>query len=343
LLKLFLALLAVSFIGYIDHLSGAELSFAFFYLIPITIFAFSKSSSKWSIGALAFFASLLWFFAEYYGRIYSSIFFPIWNAFVRLAIFLTIGFLILHLRERQRRINEANQELKRLSDEKNKFVGMAAHDIRNPVGAIYSFSDLILMNHKDSAHPDIVEGLSYIKDISQNTLVILRNLLDISQIEAGKVELKMADHDFELFVRNQIVMNQMIANQKSIQITLDSHISGSIASFDEHYLSQVLNNLLSNAIKYSDRSTLITVKLTEKNERIRVEVVDQGRGIPKEEQEKLFNYFQTTSTLPTEGEQSTGLGLAIAKRIVTMHGGEIGVKSEPGVGSTFYFEIHAKT
>ena len=100
----------------------------------------------------------------------------------------------------------------------------------------------------------------------------------------------------------------------------------------------MVDNLLSNAIKYSNKNTEIVVRVSQDNgKQILTEVIDQGQGILAEEQQKLFNYFQTTSSRPTGGEQSTGLGLAIAKKIVVLHGGEIGLKSVPNEGSTFYF------
>ena len=105
-------------------------------------------------------------------------------------------------------------------------------------------------------------------------------------------------------------------------------------------MSEVINNLISNAIKFSIPKSEIVIKVSlTKNDKIKTEVIDKGEGIPKEEQYKLFKYFQKTSTKPTAGESSTGLGLAISKKIVIEHGGEIGVISEIDEGSNFYFEL----
>ena len=111
-------------------------------------------------------------------------------------------------------------------------------------------------------------------------------------------------------------------------------------SFDDKYLGEVVDNLLTNAIKYSNPHSRIFVRVSVTPEdNIRTEIIDEGVGIPVAEQHKLFQYFQKTSTEPTGGEGSTGLGLAIAKKIVSIHEGHIGVKSEPGTGSEFYFEL----
>lgn len=109
--------------------------------------------------------------------------------------------------------------------------------------------------------------------------------------------------------------------------------------FDVNRMGQVVDNLLSNAVKYSPPEKDIYVELSRKQDQIRFEVRDQGPGISHEERDKLFQHFQKLSAKPTGGESSSGLGLAIAQRIVEEHGGNIGVESEPGQGATFYFEL----
>jgi len=138
-------------------------------------------------------------------------------------------------------------------------------------------------------------------------------------------------------------MNQLLAKNKNITIHLNSPTENLTLDFDKHYLSEVIDNLLSNAIKYSNNNGEIDVKiLMPDNKKTITEVIDKGIGISEEEQQKLFNYFQTTSTRPTAGEQSTGLGLAIAKQIIKLHNGEIGVKSIRDQGSNFYFSLPIK-
>jgi signal transduction histidine kinase len=111
-------------------------------------------------------------------------------------------------------------------------------------------------------------------------------------------------------------------------------------NFDNHYFSEAIDNFLSNAIKYSYNNSEIIVKISLPDDKhLLTEVIDKGKGIEEGEQQKLFNYFQKTSTRPTGGEISTGLGLAIAKKIITLHNGEIGVKSVLDQGSNFYFTL----
>jgi signal transduction histidine kinase len=286
------------------------------------------------------FASILWFLADYYTREYSNFFFPIWNAFVRLIMYSAIGLLLLYLKEKDKTLNLVNRNLKALNEEKNKFIGIAAHDLRSPVSGIYSLSDLLIDEYKNNVHPKVLELLNLIRTMSNNTLVVLKNLLDVSKIESGKVELKLKTQDYISFIKKQIFLNQILARHKNITISLQSRTDSIITDFDNHYLSEVIDNLLSNAIKYSYNNSEIIVKISfPENKQILTEVIDKGQGIPEAEQQRLFNYFQKTSTRPTGGETSTGLGLAIAKQIITLHDGEIGVKSVLDQGSNFFFTL----
>jgi signal transduction histidine kinase len=334
------SLLIISVIGFLDSITGPELSFSFFYLIPIAFLAIYHGTKIIYLIIISVFASLLWFLAEYGGREYSHVLFPIWNAFVRLAIFISIGFLIFFLKEKHKKLELINNNLQTLNDEKNRIIGIAAHDLRNPISGIYSFSDLLISDYKDRFDTEILDILNMIRSTSDSTLGILRNLLDVSKIESGKIELKIKRQDYLSFIKGHIAMNQMLANKKGILIKLSSQTEDIFAEFDEYYLSEVIVNLLTNAIKFSNSDTTIEVKISlTGNNQILTRVIDEGKGIPEDEQQKLFNYFQKTSVLPTDGESSTGLGLAIAKQIVIRHNGEIGVKSIPNVGSDFYYLI----
>ncbi|MEZ4803763.1 MAG: HAMP domain-containing sensor histidine kinase [Gelidibacter sp.] len=336
-LAMALTLIAIGIITALDYISGAELSFSIFYLIPISILSISRISNKTMIISIALVAAICWYMVDVNSKTYSSFFFPIWNAFVRLAIFITIGLLVFSFREKQTGLNETNQKLKHLNEEKNRFIGMAAHDIRNPISGIYSFSDLLLNDKETKMNEDELEIVQLMKSLSQNVLDIIKNLLDVAKIESGKIELTTVHQDYIKFVKEQIYLNQLLANQKNIVLHLQSDEMQLFADFDSHYMSEILNNLLSNAIKFSEKKSDIHINVSKKDKQILTEVIDHGKGIPFEEQEKLFNYFQKTSTQPTDGESSTGLGLAIVKKLVTAFNGSIGVKSNRNEGSNFYF------
>lgn len=335
-----LAIVTILLIGYIDFLTGDEFGFSFFYLLPIASLSISPKTSVSAIIFSSTLASIEWFIAEYMTREYTLLFFPIWNAGVRLVFFISIGLLLYYLKANEKKLKSLNSHLKSINNEKNKFIGIAAHDIKGPLGIINAFSEILIEDYKEELNPEITEILNIIKTTSSNSITVVRNLLDVSKIEAGKLVLTYKLQDYISFIANQVHINQILAKNKDIGIKLDSPKDQLIVDFDEHYFSEVIGNLLSNAIKYSNRHTEILVKVSLSNtNQLLTEVIDNGIGISEAEQQNLFNYFQKTSSRPTEGEESTGLGLAISKQIITLHHGQIGVKSSKNQGSTFFFSI----
>src|SRR4030042_2102083 len=137
---LVITLLIITLIGFMDYKTGEQLSFSIFYLIPISLLSLYRGTKAISTLICSFFASIIWFLAEYYTREYSNLFFPIWNAFARLIMYSAIGLLLLYLKEKDKRLNLVNSNLKALNEEKNKFIGIAAHDLRSPISGIYSLS-----------------------------------------------------------------------------------------------------------------------------------------------------------------------------------------------------------
>jgi two-component system sensor histidine kinase/response regulator len=136
-----------------------------------------------------------------------------------------------------------------------------------------------------------------------------------------------------------VATNRLIAARKKILVDLNLGPDLPAVEADPRKIEQVMENLLSNAIKFSPPGTTVTMNLKPMGAQVRIEVRDQGPGIPEAERGKLFQPFQRTSVKPTGGEKSSGLGLAIARRVVEAHGGRIGVESEVGVGSTFFVNL----
>lgn len=204
----------------------------------------------------------------------------------------------------------------------------------------FPFPYLILENYAHKIDPKALQMLNYIKELSNNALDLLKNLLDISKIESGTIALSPKYQDYIAFTTKLMDFNLLIAKKKDISIKLETTENSLFFNFDEHYLSEVINNLLTNAIKFSYQNSNILIRISVINlNTIKTEVIDEGQGIQKEEQANLFNYFQKTSTQPTDGEQTSGLGLAIAKKIIIEHKGSLGLISEPGKGSNFFFEL----
>ncbi len=229
------------------------------------------------------------------------------------------------------------RKLEELNDLKNQFLGMAAHDLRNPIAQIMGASELVLEYSDKFKQEDKERLLNMIHASSNFMLKLVNNLLDISKIESGKLELEKTIQNYVDFVEECLMFNRLSAKQKNISIESDFGDNIINLTFDKTQINQVINNLIGNSIKFSPEGAKIIVKVEKQSNRIITKVIDEGPGIPKEELSKLFKEFQQTSVKPTSGEKGTGLGLAISKKIVEKHGGQIGVESEVRKGSTFYF------
>ena len=236
-------------------------------------------------------------------------------------------------------LRQSNDQLRELNNQKNEFLGMAAHDLRNPIAVIQNSSSVLSRYLSENLSEKQKEFLKKISDTSKFMLELLNSLLDISKIESGKLGLEITKNNYPDFVRKNIEFNRFFATEKGISI--DSALSDDIplVDFDKNKIEQVLNNLISNAIKYSHPNTMIRIEVLREKNFVVTKVIDQGQGIPENELPHVFKPFQKASTKPTAGEKSTGLGLAIVKKIVEGHQGVIGVESEVGKGSTFFFKL----
>jgi signal transduction histidine kinase len=239
----------------------------------------------------------------------------------------------------QRELAKKNTELEHLNDLKNKFRGMAAHDLRNPIGIIFSYSEFLIDETKETLSSEHREFLNIINSSAQFMLNIIDDLLDISRIESGKIELNTEPLPLIILMSKIVSLNRILSHKKHIEISLVENESGLIVIADAPKMEQVFNNLISNAIKFSMQGTTIRVELSAKDNYAIIAVHDQGQGIPEEEMDKLFRPFQKTSVKSTEGEKSTGLGLSIVKRIVEAHKGSIRVESTVGNGTSFYVSL----
>jgi signal transduction histidine kinase len=231
------------------------------------------------------------------------------------------------------------QQLVELNELKNKFLGMAAHDLRNPLSAIKGLLELTLEGSFGTLGVEQREMLTEVSKASDGMLILVNDLLDVSAIESGHVTLHVNPHHIEEIIELCVKSNRMFAAPKSIELTTDLPPKLPLVSVDPDRIKQVINNLVSNAIKYSLPITTVKVTARVAGNELHVAVIDQGQGIPKGELDRLFKDFSRTSVRPTGNERSTGLGLAIARRMVEAHGGSIWVDSSVGTGSTFTFSL----
>lgn len=331
------AMLAI--IGYIDWHTGAEFSLSVFYLIPVAVLSFYKGVTRPQLIINSCIAAAIWYVAEVNaGREYSHFFFPLWEALAVCATFLFISFLIFKLKEEHKKLLESNKQLQQLNEEKNTFLGIAAHDLRSPIGAIHGFSQLLL-NEEEHNCEEMHEIVGIISEAAEKSLHLISSLLDVSRIETGILNISPQTVNYFEFVKRNIASNKLLAQKKSIFINLETESEDIVAQIDPIYFDEVLTNLISNAVKYSHPNTVVTVRIEIADKRILTKVTDRGVGISEQECEKLFQPFQRGSSKPTQGESSTGLGLAIVKKIVLLHQGEVGITSKLKQGTTVFFYL----
>jgi signal transduction histidine kinase len=229
----------------------------------------------------------------------------------------------------------SNQHLTNLNNEKNELMGIAAHDLRNPLTVILCNAEL-MANVKD---PNILNKLS------QNTMAVairmrelITNLLDVNAIEQGKFVVKQENCDIRALIDLSVEQNQMAATKKQIAFRVGIS-EGLWANADRAAVLQILDNLISNALKYSPPNTTVYVHALPEKEGIVVNVRDEGPGISEADQKKLFQKFTRLTARPTGGESSTGLGLAIVKKLAEAMSGSIQCLSTLGSGSTFILRL----
>ncbi len=226
--------------------------------------------------------------------------------------------------------------LKQANEQKNELLGMAAHDIRAPLAIISNAADMLL---KKDLKPDRQSSLlDMIGRSSKDMLALLDDLLDVSAIESGQVEIETEQVDLADLLGTQLEYYQIAAEKKSMGFMSDLPTTAQCA-VDPKRIKQVIDNLLSNAIKYSPLSSEIVVTLKDQSDSWLISVKDQGPGIEKEDVSKLFGTFQKLNSKTTAGEKSSGLGLAICKRLVEAHKGDIGYRDNEAGGSCFYISL----
>ncbi|MBX9950939.1 MAG: PAS domain-containing sensor histidine kinase [Candidatus Obscuribacterales bacterium] len=227
---------------------------------------------------------------------------------------------------------------KQLERIKRDFLAMVSHDIRAPLGNIQLVLSLIEEDGGPVLPKSIKRSLAIAKDNTQRLLALVNNLLDVEKIESGMLTVLPDQCALKSTVTAAVNAVEALSNQSKIKISeaIDSEIK---AYFDEEKIVQVLVNLLSNAIKFSPADSVITIAAQEQGDFVRVNVTDQGRGIPEEKLSTVFERFRQVEKGDEKEKKGAGLGLTICKAIIENHGGIIGVDSQSDKGTTFWFTL----
>lgn len=245
------------------------------------------------------------------------------------------------LSEKNKYLEVISAGLTKLNNEKNDFMQIAAHDLKNPLSTIRGLADFLRRDNEIPPESMKIMFTNIVKS-SERMYAIINNLLNVNAIEEGSFRFEAAPVDVEAVVRDLADQYdyQVSIKQTHLRIDVPGQFSSMIhANLDS--LTQVIDNLLSNAIKYSPAETTVTISLSKHESRLRIAITDEGAGFSENDRNNLFGKFAQLSAQPTGNEVSTGLGLYIAKKLTEAMNGTISCVSELGKGSTFILEFPA--
>jgi PAS domain S-box-containing protein len=245
---------------------------------------------------------------------------------------------ISKLKEAEGEIARQKSQLEQLNATKDKFFSIIGHDLRSPFGNFVGITNLILQNIKEYDKEQLLQYIIKLNRSAQNSYNLLENLLAWAKSQRGTLSYNPLENNLTSIIEENIELLKPFAERKNI--TIDQNFKSDIlALFDEDMVNTVVRNLLFNALKYSNPGGHIVVSIEKCNEKICVKVSDNGVGIAPEDMSKLFDLNAVYTTLGTENERGTGLGLVLCSDFIRHHGGEIGVESQSGKGSTFWFNL----
>ena len=326
-LRLALALIAIGILGWIDYATGPDYGFSLFYLIPIVIIGWSGETADAMLVAVT--ASIAWLVADLFA-FHVPVGATLWNGFTRLAIFLAIGLMMSRLRAERERLQRTNEELE-------SFTYSVSHDLRAPLVHIGSFASKLDKRIAGQADAESRRYVKTISDSASEALKLIDDLLEFSRVGRTDVQQSMVD------------LNQIVASVRSDveQDLKDRRVRWIVHPLpmvrgDASMIRVVMQNLISNAVKYTGRADAPTIEIGARAENGAqvVFVRDNGVGFDPKYSSKLFRVFERLHD--REEFDGTGIGLAIAHRVVTRHSGRIWAEGEVDRGATFYVALPAK-
>ena len=233
---------------------------------------------------------------------------------------------------------EKTRELEIASTHKSEFLANMSHELRTPLNAIIGFTQVLQQKLFGEVNDKQEEYLADIHGSADHLLALINDILDLSKVEAGQVELEKTSFSLREALERGVVMLRERASKDGVQLTFEPDPNVELVTADERRIRQVVFNLLSNAVKFTPQGGSVEVSSAQQNGEVIVSVKDTGPGITPEDRDRIFEEFQQTD-VGAEQSDGTGLGLALSKRLIELHGGRIWVESEPGKGATFTFTL----
>lgn len=249
------------------------------------------------------------------------------------AILFIIGYLVVQSFEK---LAHANQL-------KSEFISIASHQLRSPLTNIRWELDLVLAQLKEGLSKEQIEKLESIKENNKRMIDLVNDLLNVSRIEQGQLNLRPEMISLEKEIQKTIKEYELFAKANNIKLNLEIEQNLPLILIDEQAIKIALDNLIDNAIRYTKGGGQVKIALKKKNGSVRCQIQDQGVGIPKKDRNKIFQKFFRSQNIMKYQTQGTGLGLFIAKAIIKNSKGKIGFRSQEDKGTTFWFELPIKS
>jgi signal transduction histidine kinase len=250
-----------------------------------------------------------------------------------------LGALAANVNRMNEELRRVYQELETVSRHKSQFLANMSHELRTPLNAIIGFSELLQQQLPGELNE---QQLSYVDDVleaGRHQLALINDILDLSKVEAGKMELDLSEVSLRSALESGLTMHAGPASRAGIELSLELDPREITVLADERRLRQVVFNLLSNAAKFTPPGGRIDVSARLVNGEVEVAVSDTGAGVAPRDAELIFEEFRQARENPNSGYEGTGLGLPLSRKLVELHGGRLWAESSPGEGSTFRFTL----
>ncbi|WP_292376521.1 response regulator [Methanosarcina sp. UBA411] len=273
------------------------------------------------------------------GKVWMVTAIPIKNEDGKITGILKTGLDITAHRHSEEKLIQAKLEAEEANNSKSEFLANVSHELRTPLNSIIGFSDILLEKVFGELNEKQFRYVSNISTSGKHLLVLINDILDLSKVEAGKMELHYSEFSIDsVFEEVKAVLSPLI-QVKSLEVTFNIESNFKTLEADRGRLIQILYNLVSNAIKFTPNGGKVSIYCKKSGNRALISVIDTGIGISAEDQVKLFQPFTQLDASTTRQYCGTGLGLALVKKIVDLHQGDVWVESDPGKGSNFTFAL----
>jgi signal transduction histidine kinase len=256
-----------------------------------------------------------------------------------LQTFATQSVLAIQNARLFREIEDKSRQIEAANRHKSEFLANMSHELRTPLNAIIGFSEVLQERMFGELNEKQAEYTDDILSSGRHLLSLINEILDLSKVEAGRMELEVATFDLPLAIDNArtFVRERAVKHGINLDVTVDERLGEFVG--DERKIKQILLNLLSNAVKFTPEGGRIGINARQTDGAVEISVSDTGIGIAPEDQAKIFEEFRQVGGDYAHKKEGTGLGLTLAKKFVELHGGRIWVESEVGTGSTFTFTL----